>query len=90
LAISLRAVGAAIVGDQDFALDSRAVEIVACLADAGRESFGLVQARHQDGQLEVAGCLAFEFGPQMLEQFECADAFFRVSERVPASSLRLF
>jgi hypothetical protein len=74
----LRAVGAAIVGDQDLALDSRPVEIVACLADAGREGFGLVQAWHQDGQLKLAGRLAFEFGPQMLEEFECADAFFRL------------
>jgi hypothetical protein len=46
------AVGRAVVGDDDFANDPRALQETLCLADAGGERLGLVEAGHQDGELE--------------------------------------
>jgi len=54
----LRAVGAAVVGDQHLARDTGALEETLRLADAGGERLGLVEAGHQDGQFEppAVGC----------------------------------
>ena len=43
-----RTVRAAVVRDQDFAFNARALDAGARLVDARREGFGLIQARHQD------------------------------------------
>ncbi len=48
-----RSVGAAVVGDQHFAVDALALEECARFVDAGGERLGLVEARHQDRELEV-------------------------------------
>ncbi len=45
-----RAIGAAVVGNDDFAVDAAAREIVARLLDAARQRLRLVEAGHQDGQ----------------------------------------
>ena len=50
-----RAVGAAIVGDQHLAGDARAGQETLRLEDAGRQRLGLVEARHQDGELDRVG-----------------------------------
>ena len=47
----LRAVGAAIVGDDDFRLDARARNPGVRFAYAGAQGLGLVQAWHENGQL---------------------------------------
>jgi hypothetical protein len=49
-----RAVGRAVVGDQDLAGDAGTGEVVGRLADTGGDRFGLVEARHQDGEFDVA------------------------------------
>ena len=46
----LRTVGAAVVGDEDFAAHAGALDSEPRLLDAARERFRLVQARHQNGQ----------------------------------------
>src|SRR5262249_23678628 len=47
----LRAIGAAVVGDDDLAVDARIAQIPFGLLDAGSQRFRLVEARHQDRQL---------------------------------------
>ena len=48
----LGAVGGAVVGDQHLARDAGALEEAAGLVDADRQRFRLVQAGHQNGELE--------------------------------------
>ena len=56
----LRAVGAAVVGDDDLAVDAQPLEGCDGLGDAGADRAGLVQARHDDGDFEVIGPVAPE------------------------------
>ena len=60
-----RAVGRAVVGDQDLAGDAGAGEVVARLADAGGDRLGFIEARHQDGELDGAGLAAATRPPRL-------------------------
>jgi len=44
------AIGAAVVGDQHLARAAASSEEVTCLVNAVRQSLGLVEARHQNGE----------------------------------------
>jgi hypothetical protein len=48
----LAAVGRAVVGDHDFPIDVGSGEKRLCLLDTGRQRLGLVEARHQNAQLQ--------------------------------------
>jgi len=51
----LRAIGRAVVGDQDFARNAAALQIAAGLANADLDGLRLVQAGHQNGQFDLLG-----------------------------------
>jgi hypothetical protein len=61
----LAAVGRAVVGNEDFARDPRPLEETLRLADAGRKRLGLIEARHQDGELDFGQAIrpGGRFGP---------------------------
>ena len=51
----LRAVGAAVVSDDDLGVQTAPLDRLLCFLDAGRERLGLVQAGHDDRNLDRLG-----------------------------------